>query len=115
MSSCYADDMIDDPSSRDHATGALSESDVASDGDLTTVLETADAALLPVVTSLLDGAGIPYFVQGDRAMGLMPLGPFSASFFGRALAARVRVPSEYAAEAEALLSAEPIETLESDD
>ncbi len=77
-------------------------------GEFETVLETADPALLPVVRSLLDGAGIPYLVQGDRAMGLMPLGPFSASYFGRALAARVQVPAEHAEEAKALLSAEPV-------
>ena len=76
-------------------------------GELETILETADPALLPVVRSLLDGAGIPYLVQGDRAMGLMPLGPFSASYFGRALAARVRVPAAHAEEAKALLAAEP--------
>jgi hypothetical protein len=44
--------------------------------DLVRVFQTADSTLLPIIKSMLDGAGIPHIVQGDHALGLLPLGPF---------------------------------------
>jgi len=73
------------------------------DEDLVTVLRTSDSTLLPVVKSLLDAAGIPFVVQGDEAMGLLPLGPFGGGMFRRVLGASVLVPGDRADEARELL------------
>ena len=58
----------------------------------------ADAAILPVVKSLLTAEGIPFAVQGDEASGLFPLGAVNPR-----LGAVVRVPQSRAEEAEQLL------------
>lgn len=71
--------------------------------DLVPVFRTADISLLAVVKSLLDSAGIDYFVQGEEALGLFPVGPLGGSLVGKAIAAVVMVPAERAEEAEALL------------
>jgi hypothetical protein len=60
--------------------------------ELVAVLRTSDSNLLPVVKSVLDAAGIPYVVQGDEAMGMMPLGPFGGGVFRDVLGASVLVP-----------------------
>ena len=73
------------------------------DPDYVSVFETGDPALLPVVTSLLQSAGIPFVTQGEGAMGVLPLGVFSERFYGRALAVRIEVPAGREAEARALL------------
>lgn len=67
------------------------------------MLETADSGLLAVVKSLLDGAEIPYLVQGDEAMSLFPLGAFGKGPFRHGVGAVVRVPPSHARDAEALL------------
>jgi hypothetical protein len=74
--------------------------------DLETVLETADLAMLAVVKSLLESAGIPYVVQGDQALGLIPL---SGPAFGTTrppFQALVLVPKEHAAAAREILRGE---------
>ncbi|RMH19513.1 MAG: DUF2007 domain-containing protein [Acidobacteria bacterium] len=76
------------------------------DPDMVTVYETADAALLPIIKSVLDGAGIPYIVQGDETTGLFPLGPLSTGLYGRGVAALVRVPRQHLAAARELLVAQ---------
>jgi len=73
------------------------------DAELIAVLRTSDSNLMPVVKSVLDAAGIPYVVQGDEAMGLLPLGPFGGGIFSRVLGASILVPRERAAEALELL------------
>jgi hypothetical protein len=73
------------------------------DDELVAVLRTSDSNLLPVVKSVLDAAGIPYIVQGDQAMGLLPLGPFGGGVFSRVLGASVLVSADRADEARALL------------
>jgi hypothetical protein len=73
------------------------------DAELVAVLRTSDSTLMPVVKSVLDAAGIPYLVQGDEAMGLLPLGPFGGGVFSRVLGASVLVPRDRAEEALALL------------
>jgi hypothetical protein len=44
------------------------------DVKLVAVFETTDAALLPVVRSLLDSENVEYSVQGEEALGLLPVG-----------------------------------------
>lgn len=77
--------------------------------DLVPVFQTADAALLPLIKSVLEAAGIPYVVQGDQTMGIFPLGKFAVGVSKRALGAIVHVPADRAEEAKDLLSscAEP--------
>jgi len=76
--------------------------------ELVSVCRTSDAALLPLLKSLLDGAGIPYVVQGEEALGLFPLGPLAVGMIGgRLAAASILVPRERAEEAEQLLEAPP--------
>ena len=72
--------------------------------DLVPVFRTADISLLMVVKSLLDSAGIDYFVQGEEALGLFPVGPLGGSLAGKAIAAVVMVPSDRVEEAETLLA-----------
>lgn len=76
-------------------------------GEMVRVFQTADSTLLPIVKSMLEGAGIPHVVQGDHAFGLLPLGPFGAGVTRGLLGAIVLVPREHAAAAEELLSALP--------
>lgn len=71
--------------------------------EMVAVLRTSDSNLMPVVKSVLDAAGIPYIVQGDEAMGLLPLGLFGGGVFSRVLGASVLVPADRAEEALALL------------
>ena len=66
-------------------------------------MRTSDSNLLPVVKSVLEAAQIPFLVQGDEAMGMMPLGPFGGGMFRDVLGASVLVPSERAEEALGLL------------
>ena len=74
------------------------------------IFRTADAALLPVLKSVLTSAGIPFSVQGDEASGLFPFGPFDMLPDSVRLGAVIRVPESRAEEAKALLESElPIE------
>lgn len=76
------------------------------DGEPTVeVYRSADAALLPVLKSVLDAAEIPYAVQGDESSGLFPLGNTGAAPDSRGLAAVIRVPESRADEARELLDA----------
>ena len=76
-------------------------------GELVRVFQTADSTLLPIIKSMLEGEGIPHVVQGDHALGLLPLGPFGAGVTRGLLGAIVLVPSEYAAAAKDILSTLP--------
>ena len=64
------------------------------DVKLVPVFRTTNAAVLPVVKSLLDSAGIEYFVQGEGALGLLPIGPMGAVVSRATLAAIVHVKQE---------------------
>jgi hypothetical protein len=75
--------------------------------EMVRVFQTADSTLLPIVKSMLDGAGIPYIVQGDHALGLLPLGPFGTGVTRGLLGAIVLVPCEHAAAAKEILNALP--------
>jgi len=75
--------------------------------DLVTVLRTTDPALLPVVKTVLEAAGVPFVVQGEAALSYFPLGPAAARATGRVTGASVLVPRERAAEARELLESSP--------
>jgi hypothetical protein len=80
------------------------------EGNLVTVLETGDVSLLPVVKSVLRAAGIPFFVQGDEAMGVLPVGRLGVggiSSGGHGLAAIVLVPGDREDEAREILTQLP--------
>ncbi len=75
--------------------------------DLVEVLGTTDPALLPVVLSLLESAGIEAVVEGDEVMGVLPFGEFGGGRWseeGRGLGVVVKVPRQQAEEAQRLLS-----------
>ena len=73
------------------------------DQELVAILTTSEVTLLPVVQSMLDAADVPYLIQGGEALGLLPLGPFSAGMFGDSLGASVLVPRSRVEEALELL------------
>ncbi|MFQ5526449.1 MAG: putative signal transducing protein [Thermoanaerobaculia bacterium] len=73
--------------------------------ELVTILETADASAVPVVQSILQAAGIPFFVRDLHSLGMRPRG----GFFGAAspeLGAAIQVPADRVDEARALLEPE---------
>ncbi len=72
--------------------------------DLVTVFDTSDPALLPVIKSILQGADIPFLVQGEEAMSMLPVGEVMGPFTKRGLAARIMVKQEDAEAATVLLS-----------
>lgn len=71
--------------------------------DLVIVLETADVNLLAVIKSILDGAEIPYLIQGEEALNMLPVGRLGGPFARRGLGAAVMVPPEHAETARELL------------
>ena len=73
------------------------------DPELVPVIRTTDSALLPVVKSVLEAAGIPYIVHGEAGVNLFPLGPAGSRVTGRATGAIVLVPEDRLEEARALL------------
>ena len=72
--------------------------------DLVTVFDTTDPALLPVIKSILQGADIPFLVQGEEAMSMLPVGEVIGPFTKRGLAARFMVKPEDAEAASELLT-----------
>ncbi|MDX1644599.1 MAG: DUF2007 domain-containing protein [Thermoanaerobaculia bacterium] len=64
-------------------------------GEMIVVYEVWDPALLPIVKSLLQSAEIPFFVQGEEAMSLFPVGRMIGPFAKRGMAAAVMVPAEH--------------------
>lgn len=75
--------------------------------DLVEVMETSDPALLPVLVSVLESAGIEPVVDGDEVMGVLPVGHFGGgkwSSDGRGLNVVIRVTRDRAEEARALLT-----------
>jgi hypothetical protein len=75
--------------------------------DLVEVMETSDPALLPVLLSVLESAGIEPVVEGDEIMGVLPVGHFGGGKWnadGRGLNVVIRVSRERAEEARALLT-----------
>lgn len=71
-----------------------------------TLVETSDVALLPVIKSVLEAAGIPFSVEGEESLGLFPLVGGGPLFTRKPMAARILVPAERLEEARALLDQE---------
>jgi hypothetical protein len=71
--------------------------------DFVTIYETSDSSLLPVIESLLEGAEIPFVVQGEEALGVLPVGGFGSGGPMHGVGARVLVPVEDEEAARALL------------
>ncbi len=61
------------------------------DSKIVPVFRTGDPMRLPFVKSLLDSAGIEYFVQGEEALGLWPVGAMGSSANRAGLGAVVHV------------------------
>ena len=81
-----------------------------SEEDLVVIKETADVAVLPVIKSLLRAAEIPFIVQGDEAMGVLPVGKIGLGGLtsrGHGLSAGILVPRDREEEARALLTELP--------
>jgi hypothetical protein len=78
---------------------------------LVELLRTDDAGFLPVIKSVLEAAEIPYAVQGEEALGLLPVGLLAIGVPKPLVCAIVRVPSSYLDEATDLVNtpAEPIQ------
>jgi len=64
------------------------------DAKLVPVFRTTDAMLLPIVTSLLESADIDYYVQGEEALGLIPVGAMGSNVSRGTLGAIVHVNDE---------------------
>ena len=52
------------------------------DDDLEVLLRTPNVSHMTLVRSILDGARIPYAMQGEEFNNLLPLGPAGSGFFG---------------------------------
>lgn len=70
---------------------------------LVPVFRTTNSVLLPLVKSLLDSAGIPYLVQGEGALGLLPLGAAGSMVARSTIAAVVHVKEDDAESVKELL------------
>ena len=64
------------------------------DAKIVPVFRTTDATVLPIVTSLLESAGIEYYVQGEEALGLIPVGTMGSAVSKASLGAIVHVHDE---------------------
>lgn len=67
------------------------------------VLETSEIALIPLVKSLFDGAGIPYNTDGEAMMNLFPSELLATVMSSPAGLVRFAVPKEHSEAARALL------------
>jgi len=68
------------------------------------VFRTTDPMILPIVTSLIESAGIEYFVQGEEALGLVPIGAMAGSVSRASLGAIVHVNDKDAASVREMLA-----------
>jgi hypothetical protein len=71
--------------------------------ELRNVLETSDPDVLPVATSALRAAGIPFWTPGESSMELLPLGTGGGSVASNLISAGVLVPADRYEEALAIL------------
>jgi len=76
---------------------------VKPDEDFAVLLRTTDVALLMVIKSLLDSAGIQYMVQGAEDFRMLPLGSSGGFFSSSALAAAIHVRRADLADARLLI------------
>ena len=75
------------------------------DEELVPVMKTTDPALLSVLKTVLEAAGVPFVVQGEAAVGLFPMGPAGERVTNRMTGATILVPRSREEEARALLQA----------
>jgi Putative prokaryotic signal transducing protein len=82
----------------------------AGESEWAEVCEIQDVSVLPIVESALRAAGIPFQVQGEEMLGVLPIGRMPGGGGGDALApgARIFVPKERVEEAEKLLETEAV-------
>jgi hypothetical protein len=71
--------------------------------ELRRVLATSDPDVLPVVTSALRAADIPFWTSGETSVGLWPLGSGGGQIPSNLVTAGVFVPAEHYEEALAVL------------
>ena len=74
------------------------------DSKIVPVFRTTDSAMLPLVKSLLDSAAIEYSVQGEEALGLLPVGPMGGSVSRASLGAVIHVFERDAASVKEMLA-----------
>ena len=74
------------------------------DVELVTVFETSDPDMVPIIKSILDGAEIPYSLEGESTVELFPAQPMQPIFTDHKGELKVEVQSHRAEEATALLS-----------
>jgi len=106
----FRDEIIVCPDCDVHLVPELPPEPKFTEDELVRVLETADVAVLPVVKSVLRAAEIPFVVQGDEAMGVLPVGKVGLGGLtsrGHGLSAAILVPPDREEEARALLTELP--------
>ncbi|MEE2778717.1 MAG: hypothetical protein VYE73_18360 [Acidobacteriota bacterium] len=74
------------------------------DQPLVEILRTRDLALLAVVKSVLESSELPYEIQGEQSLQILPLDPATGFFRPAAFGASIRVRPNDAAEACDLLA-----------
>lgn len=77
------------------------------DDDPVTVFRTSDVDLVPVIKSLLQSADIPFAVEGEGLMNLLPSNALGPAFSGSAGQLRFKVPADLETEARAVLEEAP--------
>lgn len=80
--------------------------------DLETVLETSDPAMLMVARSLLEAEGIPCFLRGELLQDFIGLGRLASGTNFITGPVELQVPAARKAEAQRLLAADHVATLE---
>lgn len=82
---------------------------------LVTVFRTANAAVLPVLESVLDSTDIPYTVKGEELLGLFPGAGAGFAVDARSRGVEVQVPEDRAEEARNILKGVEAEDAVSDE
>jgi len=80
------------------------EAAVEPNAKIVPVFRTTDPMILPIVTSLIESAGIEYFVQGEEALGLVPIGAMAGNVSRASIGAIVHVHDEDAASVREMLA-----------
>jgi hypothetical protein len=71
--------------------------------ELRVVLETSDPDLLPIATSVLRAAGIPFWTPGESTMDLWPMGTGGGPVADNLISTGILVPADRYEEAKAIL------------
>lgn len=106
----FRDEIVVCPDCEVSLVSELQAAPEFAEDDLVLIRETADVAVLPVIKSLLRAAEIPFIVQGDEAMGVLPVGKIGLGGItsrGHGLSAGILVPKDREEEARALLTELP--------